>query len=64
VLKHEGAVSLVASSDNHNELKSALLDLVAEPLDINFLHLYPQMEGFRREPDTLVAMLRMRETIQ
>lgn len=64
VLRHEGAVSLVASSDNHKELKSALLDLVAEPLDINFLHLYPQVEGFRREPDALVAMLRMRETIQ
>ncbi|MDQ3802286.1 MAG: DEAD/DEAH box helicase [Acidobacteriota bacterium] len=64
VLKHVGAVSLVASSANHDELKSALLDLVAEPLDINFLHLYPQVEGFRREPDALVAMLRMRETIQ
>lgn len=64
VLKHAGAVSLVAGSTSHNELKSALLDLVAEPLDINFLHLYPQVEGFRREPDGLVAMLRMRETIQ
>ena len=64
VLKHAGAVSLVAGSTSHNELKSALLDLVAEPLDINFLHLYPQVEGFRREPDGLVAMLRMRDTIQ
>ena len=63
-LSRFGAVSLVAPSTGHADLKRGLLDLVATPLDINFLHLYPQVEGFRREPDALIAMLQLRETIQ
>jgi hypothetical protein len=64
VLKNAGAVSLVARATASDDLKGALLDLVAAPLDIDFLHLYPQVEGFRREPEALVVMLRLRETVQ
>lgn len=64
MLKDVGAVSLVAHATARGELKQALLDLVATPLDINFLQLYPQVEGFRREPGVMIAMLRLRESIQ
>ena len=64
MLKDVGAVSLVSRATARGELKQALLDLVATPLDINFLQLYPQVEGFRREPGVMIAMLRLRESIQ
>jgi DEAD/DEAH box helicase/Helicase conserved C-terminal domain len=63
-LKNTGAVSLVAQATASADLKGALLNLVTTPLDINFLHLYPQVDGFRREPEALVVMLRLRETVQ
>lgn len=64
VLKLAGAASLVTGLTEQRALKTALLDLVREPLDINYLHFYPQLEGFRRESDCLVAILGLREAIQ
>lgn len=64
VLKRAGVASLVTEVTEQRALKSALLDLAREPLDINYLHFYPQLEGFRLESDCLVAILGLREAIQ
>jgi len=63
-LKEGRTVELIAGTDQQLMLKLSLLDLVVEPLDINFLHFYPQLEGFRREPNHLVAVLGLREAVQ
>lgn len=63
-LREGGTVSLTAKIDQQLMLKRALLDLVVDPLDINFLHFYPQLEGLRRESTQLVATLVLREALQ
>jgi len=63
-LKEGGTVSLTANIDQQLMLKRALLDLIVDPLDINFLHVYPQLEGFRREHAGFVATLVLREAVQ
>lgn len=59
-----GSVHLTASLSKVNELRQALLKLVATPLEMGFLHVYPRLEGIRREGNRLVANLDVREVIQ
>lgn len=63
-LAQSGAVSLVAQSVERERLKRAILDLVAEPLEVGFLHLYPQIEGVQREDHSLSVRLSLREVVQ
>lgn len=62
-LAQRGAVSLVAKSVERKMLKRAILDLVAEPLEVGFLHLYPQIEGIQRENQSISIRLSLREVV-
>jgi hypothetical protein len=63
-LEQEGIVSLYAKADSLSNLKLALLDLAGEPVQIGFLQLYPQVEGFFRDPYGFVVRLKLREAVQ
>lgn len=59
-----GTVRLYAPIAQREELKNAILDLAAEPLDIGFLSLYPRIESLRRDNDGYYATLDIREAVQ
>ncbi len=59
-----GSVSLMARPTGRRELKSAILSLAAEPLELGFLQVYPQIEGVQRHPQGFAVRLRVREAIQ
>jgi hypothetical protein len=58
------SVSLIARHSGRCDLKSAMLSLAAEPLELGFLQVYPQVEGVQRHPRGFAARLRVREAIQ
>lgn len=63
-LVNHGVVSIIAPLSLSGVFQKALLDLAAKPLEAGFLHLYPRIEGLRREGDDLIATLDVREAIQ
>ncbi|HKR14512.1 MAG TPA: hypothetical protein VJT15_20770, partial [Pyrinomonadaceae bacterium] len=63
-LEQKGVVSLFAKAENLSNLKLALLDLAGNPIQLGFLQLYPQVEGFFREPRGYVTRLKLREAVQ
>ncbi len=46
--KHCGSVLLLALPEARQDLKLAILKLVAEPMEIGFLLVYPVVEGVQR----------------
>lgn len=58
------SVSLMALSNARGELKSTILSLAAEPLELGFLQVYPHVEGVQRHPRGFAVRLRVRETLQ
>ncbi len=58
------SVLLIAQPSARGDLKSAILSLAAEPMDIGFLHVYPQVEGVHRYPQGFAVRLRVREAVQ
>lgn len=62
--KRGASVSLIARPDAIRALKSAILGLAAEPVDIGFMHVYPQVEGVQRHPRGFAVRLQVREAIQ
>ena len=63
-LRTVGTASLSARSTSRQALKSALLKIMMEPVDVDFLNLYPAVEGMRRTSQGYVARLRIREALQ
>jgi hypothetical protein len=63
-LARDGVVRLVAPAAQRGDLRGAVLHLAAQPLEIGFLHLHPQVDGIRRRADVLSVTLRLREAIQ
>jgi hypothetical protein len=63
-LRTVGNASLSARLTSRQALKSALLKIMMEPVDIGFLNLYPAVEGMRRTSQGYVARLRIREALQ
>ena len=61
--KQGASVSLVAT-DARGDLKSAILALVAEPMELGFLQVYPVVEGVQKHPQGFAARLRVREVVQ
>jgi len=57
-------VSLIARFDAKVDLKSAILSLAVEPIELGFLQVYPLVEGVQRHPQGLVIKLRVREVLQ
>jgi Helicase conserved C-terminal domain/DEAD/DEAH box helicase len=62
-LATRGAAHLYAAPDRHAELRAAVLEAVASPLDVEYLHLYPQVEGVERTGDRISVRLHVREVL-
>ncbi|WP_224240925.1 protein DpdJ [Hyalangium gracile] len=62
-LAEGGSVRLVAAEAERDALKSALLQLVADPIEVGFLHLFPRVEAVVRELTGFSVKLRCPEVI-
>jgi hypothetical protein len=61
----ESAYAILAGpADEPRVMKEALLSLVANPLDIGFLYVFPQIESARRRGDNLELLIVCREAIR
>lgn len=63
-LREHGTVRLSAPLAARDALKAALLDLAAEPVEIDALYLYPQLEGIERGPSGFRATVYLAEAVQ
>jgi hypothetical protein len=63
-LREHGMVRLSAALAARDVLKAALLDLAAEPIEVDALHLYPQVEGVERGPNGFRATVYLAEAVQ
>jgi hypothetical protein len=55
---------LSAEESGRPGLQSALVALLSEPVDVDFLRLYPQLSGVEREEDGFVATIVLPEVTQ
>ncbi|QXE25870.1 putative helicase [Richelia sinica FACHB-800] len=62
--KQGASVSLIARPDAQGDLKSAILSLAVEPMEVGFLQVYPAVEGVQRHLLGFAVQLRVRETVQ
>lgn len=58
------SVLLIGRPEALEELKLAILQLVAEPIELGFLQVYPLVEGVQRYPQGFAVRLRVQEIIQ
>ncbi|MDF5739192.1 MULTISPECIES: hypothetical protein [unclassified Nostoc] len=58
------SVSLIAPPDARGDLKSAILSLAVEPMELGFLQVYSVLEGVQTYPQGFAVGLRMWETVQ
>jgi len=58
------SVLLIARFDAREDLKSAMLSLAVEPMQLGFLQVYPLVEGVQRHPQGFAVRLRVREVVQ
>jgi len=63
-LRESGIARLTTPLTEREALKTGLLELAAEPLEIDALHLYPRVEGIARGPDGFFATLHLPEAVQ
>jgi hypothetical protein len=63
-LKVQGAARLTARAEQSSALKAAILSLAVEPLEVDFLHLYPQVEGVEYGDEGFTVSLQLPEAIQ
>ncbi|MEH2318149.1 hypothetical protein [Nostoc sp.] len=61
--KQGTSVSLIAPPDARGDLKSAILSLAVEPIELGFLQVYPVVEGVQTYPHRFAVGLRVRETV-
>jgi len=64
LLADRAEASLLAPVDQPLALRRAILSLVAEPLEVGFLHVFPKIEGARRDGNTLELRVVCREAIR
>ena len=57
VLTHDGQAILEAPSNCQGELKEALQHLMHNPIEVGYLHTYPQVEAFYKEGETISVVL-------
>ena len=62
-LTDRGAVRLTAAPADRATLKQALLRLAAEPVEANFLHLYPTAVAIAHDPGQIAVTLDLREVL-
>jgi hypothetical protein len=63
-LAEGGSVRLRAAREEREALKTAVLELVTVPLEVGFLHLYPQVRGVEQDWDGLAVTLYLPEAVQ
>jgi hypothetical protein len=63
-LTRAGTVRVTAAAGHADELRRELLGLAAQPIEVDFLALYPQLHAVERSADGLSAVLRLREAVQ
>ncbi|MBW4589395.1 DEAD/DEAH box helicase [Aetokthonos hydrillicola Thurmond2011] len=63
-LKSAASVLLLASSDARGDLKSAILSLAVEPIELGFLQVYPLVEGVQWHSQGFAVRLRVRDAVQ
>jgi hypothetical protein len=64
LLMRTGTARVKAQLDEATRVRQAIAHLAAIPLEIGFLHLYPQVQGVRRAGDGITVDLYLREAIQ
>ncbi|GAB6179923.1 hypothetical protein JCM14036_12420 [Desulfotomaculum defluvii] len=64
VLSQHGVVRLYAESHQVEFLKKVMQELVVDPVDVGFLHLYPRVEGLQRDASGYFVTLDLREAVQ
>jgi hypothetical protein len=63
-LSDRGMARLSASESGRPGLQNALVTLLSEPVDVDFLRLYPQLSGVEREEGGFVATMVLPEVVQ
>ncbi len=63
VLTDRGAVCLTTVPADRGTLKEALLRLAAEPIEVNFLHLHPNVVSVAHDPAQVAITLDLREVM-
>jgi hypothetical protein len=63
-LKVHGAAQLTGRPEQGAALKAAVLSLAVQPLEVDFLHLYPQVEGIEYAGAQITVSLNLPEAIQ
>lgn len=63
-LAEHGTGRVSASAHHPGLLRSAILELVTQPIEADFLYLYPYVAQLQRTGDRLVATLHLREALQ
>lgn len=64
ILARSGVAHLKAPLEDASRMRDAITQLVAIPLEMGFMHLYPQVQGIQRGPDGITVELYLREAIQ
>ena len=64
ILAIDGVVRLVAEHTRLPDLKKAILELVATPLEVGYLHVYPQVEGVVKTSTSYSVLLSLQEAVQ
>jgi hypothetical protein len=63
-LTRSAMARLKAPLEDAPRVRQAITHLAATPLEIGFLHLYPQVQGVRRSRDGITVEIYLREAIQ
>jgi hypothetical protein len=63
-LRVRGAVRVVTSHRDAADLRTALLEVAATPVDVDYLQFYPQLDEVTRDADGLAAVLYLPESLQ
>jgi hypothetical protein len=63
-LASQGLCALTAATDNEPALRDALLDLMADPVEMGWLHLHPRLTGIRRHLEGVDALVELVEAPQ
>jgi hypothetical protein len=59
-LANDGSVKLTATADRRN-MRTALLDLCIEPVDLGFLHAYPRIAQVQRDERGVTVEMELAE---
>ena len=62
MLRSRGAVTLESPRANGEQLREAMLEMLVEPIDVNYLVLHPRISGMRQDDQMMSVTLDFRES--